>query len=68
MTIPELKSAFNSSSPVRCTYHGKKTNYDRISALIWRKTDSGNVVEAELTDGKSRSVSIALPEQIELRR
>lgn len=68
MTIEELKAAFHSGAPVQLTYHGHVIKNYRVSALIWRKKNGGNAVEAELMDKTRRGVVIALPEQIELMR
>ncbi|NGP58802.1 hypothetical protein FLT15_16525 [Paenibacillus thiaminolyticus] len=62
MTNEELKEVMNSRTPVE--YRG--TTYSRISAIIYRKSDSGMFVQAELMDRNNNYVVIARP--IEVKR
>ncbi|NGP56807.1 hypothetical protein FLT15_00050 [Paenibacillus thiaminolyticus] len=62
MTSEELKEVMTSGEPVE--YRG--TTYSRISAIIYRKSDSGMFVQAELMDRNNNYVVIARP--IEVKR
>lgn len=65
MTIEEAKTAFYAESPV--VYDG--TLYNRISALIYRKIKGGGTYLAlELQDKNKRSVTIALPDRVEIKK
>lgn len=56
MTNSEAKTALQNRTPV--TYNG--INYAYISAIIYRRGGSGEIIiSAELTDKNERSVTIA---------
>ena len=63
MTTEEAKTAFCEEKPV--VHNG--TVYNRISALIYRKIKGGGAyVALELEDKNKRSLTIALPDRVEL--
>lgn len=65
MTIEEAKTAFYEEKPV--VYD--RILYNRISALIYRKIEGGGTYLAlELEDKSKRSVTIALPDRVELKK
>lgn len=62
MTPEEAKIAFKEGSIVRYD----EILYDRISALIYRKNEEGNIkLSLELIDEDANSVTIAQPEKVE---
>lgn len=65
MTTEEAKTAFYEEKPV--VYD--KIPYNRISALIYRKIEGGGVMMSlELQDKNKRSVTIALPDRVEVKK
>lgn len=65
MTTEEAKTAFYDESPVVFD----KITYNRISALIYRKIKGGGTYLAlELQDKNKRSVTIALPDRVRLKK
>lgn len=74
MTIDELKNAFATGCAVLhkknvatvCSGAGEGIVYARVSAIIYRKTKSGEtLIQAELSDRKWESITIASPKDIE---
>lgn len=64
MTNEELKRALFSKEPV--IFMG--TQYDHVSAIIYRVDKKGLYITGELTDSNQRSVTIAHAEKIEAVR
>ena len=61
MTNEDLRAALLSGEPVT----HKEIVYKCVSAIIYRKSDSGGVrIQAELTDRNNNSVTIAAPDRI----
>lgn len=61
MSNRELKEVMMAEEPV--IYND--IEYKCISAIIYRKNESGVGIQVELTDGKAHSVTIARPDRIE---
>lgn len=62
MTDKEVKEAFLTASPVM--YKGKE--YRPITALIYRRTDNGMLVQAEIHDNvAANAVYIVSPRELE---
>ena len=68
MTDAEVRAAFQSGAPVRYLDFRGEIEYDRISAVIFRRDENGLKMTAELTDSSGRSVLIAKPEDIKLKQ
>lgn len=60
MTMEELKTAFFDQTPVA----SGGITYKCISALIYRRSKKGLVIQAELLDKCGHSVTIITPERI----
>lgn len=60
MTAEEMKLALLEGSPA--IYNGIR--YDRITAIIYRKSKKGIAIRLELLDKNNNSVTIARPERV----
>lgn len=68
MTDAEVRAAFQSGAPVRYLDFRGGIEYDHISAVIFRRGENGLKMTAELSDRYGRSVLVAKPENIELKK
>ena len=65
MTNEEIKKAWIDKAPI----HSNGTDYTKISALIYRLTENGEMyLTVELLDRCGNSVTIASPKNVELKR
>lgn len=62
MNQQELKETFRSGAPVDY----EDVEYACISALIYRKSGNKVILQAELSDKNTNSVTIARPDRVEL--
>ncbi|MFW5433731.1 hypothetical protein [Paenibacillus apiarius] len=60
MTNDELKETMSSGCPVE--YRG--ITYSRITAIIYRQTEAGLIIQAELMDKTKNCIVIARPTEI----
>ena len=65
MTNDEAKKAWLNKTPI----HSSGIDYTKISALIYRLNDNGEMsLSVELLDKCGNSVAIASPQNVELKR
>jgi hypothetical protein len=64
MTSAEAKAAFKEGEPV--VY--KDVEYQKISAIIYRTGQKGMYIQAELLDEAGRSVTVAYPQHITIKK